>query len=79
MPQINRPGRPPVDNRRVTLSLTDEEIDHIAEKAAEQAVAKMTAAFYREVGRGVVNRFLWIIGILAIAAYVAAQQRGWIK
>jgi len=67
------------DRRRMTISLTDEDIEFIAEKAAEKAVAKMTGMIYQEVGKGVVNRFLWIVGLSAIGVYVYLQQRGFIK
>jgi hypothetical protein len=45
------------------MPLTDEQIDAIAEKAAEKALAKV----YEEVGRRVVKRVLWIIGSVALA------------
>ena len=37
-------------------ALTDEQIDRIAEKAADKAVAKLTDQVYREVGKGVVQK-----------------------
>lgn len=44
------------------MPLTDEQIDAIAEKAAEKALAKV----YEEVGRRVVKRILWIVGAVAL-------------
>lgn len=79
MPRINRPGRPPIEDRRVTVTLTDEEIEMIAEKAAQKAVARMTNDLYREVGRGVVNKFFWIVGLSTIGVYVYLQQKGYIR
>ena len=60
-------------------SITDEEIELIAEKAAEKAVAKMTTMVYREVGRTIVHRFFWIVGLSAVGLYVYLQQRGIIR
>lgn len=72
------PRIPPKDPT-VTISLTDEQIDLIAEKAAEKAVAKMTSMMYREVGKGVVDKFFWIVGLSAVGVYVWLQQKGVIK
>lgn len=77
--QINLPDQPPVPDRRMTISLTDAEIDLIAEKAAERAVAKMTTQFYREIGQTIVQKLLWIVGLCAVALYVWLQQKGIIK
>lgn len=77
--QINIPHQPPVEDRRVTISLTDAEIDLIAEKAAEKAVAKMTTMVYREVGETIVKRLFWIIGLCSLGLYFYMQQKGWIK
>lgn len=44
------------------IPLTEEQIDAIAEKAAEKALAKV----YEEVGRRVVKRILWIVGAVAL-------------
>jgi hypothetical protein len=77
--QINLPHQPPVEDRRMTISLTDAEIDLIAEKAAEKAVAKMTAMVYREVGQTIIQKFFWIVGLCTVGAYVYMQQKGWIK
>jgi hypothetical protein len=77
--QINLPNQPPVRDRRVTISLTDEEIDLIAEKAAEKAVAKMTTMVYREVGQTIIQKFFWIVGLSSVGVYVYLQQKGYIK
>lgn len=59
--------------------LTDSEIDQIAEKAAERAVAKLTAHVYQEVGKGVVKRLFWIVGALAVGLYLWASAKGLVK
>lgn len=63
----------------MTLRLTDEQIDEIAEKAAEKAVAKMTAMVYQEVGKGVINKLLWVVGVIAVAAYGYLSMKGYVK
>jgi len=78
-PAPPRARRPISQDRRMSITLTDEEIDLIAEKAAEKAVAKMTSMVYREVGRTIVQRFFWIVGLSAIGVYIYLQQKGFIK
>lgn len=46
--------------------LTEREIK-IAKLAAELAVKQITEDFYKDVGRTVVNKFLIIIGAMAVA------------
>lgn len=53
--------------RRNVLCLSDEQIDEIAERAAEKAVAMVKNEFYNEVGRSVVSRFIMIVGIMVTA------------
>ena len=59
--------------------LTDDQIEAIAERAAEKAVAKLTDHVYREVGRSVVSRFVWIVGALAVGLFIWAKSQGFIK
>lgn len=56
-------------------SLTEEQIEYIAEKAAEVALAKV----YMQIGKSVVNRVLWAIGVGALALLVWASGYGSIK
>jgi hypothetical protein len=50
----------PTSNQRF---LTEEDIDAIADKAAERALEKV----YAQVGKNVVTKLLWLIGIVAIS------------
>lgn len=68
-----------MEERRHTIPLTDEQVEAIAEKAAEKAVAKLTAQFYQQVGKGVVSKLLTVIGIITVGAYMWAVSHGWIK
>ena len=42
---------------------SEEHLNGIAERAAEKAFEKM----YQAVGKGVLNRFAWILGIAAVS------------
>lgn len=60
----------------MATQLTEEEIDMIAEKAAQKAIAKMTGAVYQEVGRTVISKFFFIIGLLAVGAFAGIKAMG---
>lgn len=59
--------------------LTDAQIEKIAEKAAEKAVAKITDRVYRDVGKNVVQKLFWIVGVISIALFFWLQSKGLIK
>lgn len=61
-----------------TVQLTDEQIEMIAEKAADKAVEKMTALVYQEVGKGVLKKLFWLVGVLAIALYAFLREKGFV-
>jgi hypothetical protein len=60
-------------------ALTDEQIERIAEKAADKAVAKLTDHVYREVGKGVVQKLFYIVGAITVAAFLWFKSGGWVK
>ena len=69
-----------IEERRVdTITLSEEQMEDIAEKAAEKALKKISDMAYREVGKSVVSKLLYIIGVLAVAAYLYLQSHGWVK
>jgi len=61
------------------VQLTEEQIDKIAEKAADKAIAKITQNIYTEVGRGVLKRMFWILGTVIVGAWVWLRSGGWVK
>lgn len=70
---------PTVERRKQAVQLTDEQIEEIAEKAAENAVEKMTNQIYLEVGKGVVKKALYLIGAFIVGAGIWAKAKGWIS
>jgi hypothetical protein len=52
-------------------SLTDAQIDAIAEKAASRALQQV----YAEIGRSLVTKILWIAGVAALSF---AAAKGWL-
>ena len=53
--------------RRRSPALTDEQIEHIAQKAAELAVQKMTTEIYASVGKSILHKIFWGVGVLVTA------------
>lgn len=56
------------ERRAATLPLTEEQLDAIAERAADRALEKV----YAQIGKSVVTKLLWLVGAsaLALAAYL---------
>ena len=67
------------EERRARGILSDEEIEIIAERAAEKAMLKMTNQLYQDIGKGVISKLLYLIGIVTIAAWAWLHANGWIK
>ena len=53
--------------RRTRQPLSDEQIESIAQRAAELAVQKMTTDVYASVGKTVLQKVFWIVGVVATA------------
>lgn len=62
-----------------SAKLTEEEIEEIAEKAATKAIAKLETHLYTTVGRSVLNKLAYLIGMIALAIYFYLQSKGLIK
>jgi hypothetical protein len=59
--------------RRATTLLTEEQLNEIAERAADRALEKV----YAQIGKSVVTKLLWVIGTttLAIAAWLKGSGK----
>jgi hypothetical protein len=52
--------------RRAPVVVPDDQIERIAERAAEKAIEKL----YTELGKNVVRKAMWILGALLVAATI---------
>lgn len=52
--------------RRKFAGLSEEEIEHIADKAADRALEKV----YTEVGKSVLKKLAWIVGVIIVSVMV---------
>lgn len=62
------------EERQKYGGLTEEEIEHIVETVTKRAVNN----FYSEVGKTVVQRLFWLVGIIIVglAAYMGFTGKG---
>lgn len=51
-------------------------LEKIAEKAAEKAIEKLTDHLFREVGKSVVEKLFYLIGVCVVALYLWLQHKG---
>lgn len=59
--------------------LTEEQIENIAERAATKAVAKIEVHLYTTVGKSVLNKLAYIVGVIVVSVYFYLQSKGFIK
>lgn len=76
---MNTETRPPGNSSGEQAYITDEQIEMIAERAAEIAVKKMADQMYRSVGKGVIEKAIWGLGVIAVGLYFFLQGKGLIK
>lgn len=57
--------------------LDDHEMEKLAEKAAEKAVQKMTDHVYRSIGKNVLEKIFYMIGVITLAAIIYLQSKGY--
>lgn len=65
--------------RRAETHLSDDQIEAIAEKAATRAMQKMSDEMFKAVGKNVVQKLFWLIGMASVGVYLWLQSRGYIK
>lgn len=59
--------------------MDDETIELIAERAAKKAVEKMTSQVYQEIGRGLVSKFTYLIGVVVVGLAFWLNSKGFLK
>ena len=54
-------------------------LERLAERAAEKAIERMTAQIYQEIGKGLVRKFVYVLGAGATALFIYLKQSGILK
>jgi hypothetical protein len=67
-----------IEERR-NITLTHEQLNEIAEMAADKAVEKITGRVYQEIGKTFVNKMIWIIGAILTGAAFYLNSKGIFK
>lgn len=55
--------------------LNEEQIEAIAERAAEKAMEKLTGHIYQEVGKNVISKMFWLIGACAVGVGIFLKSK----
>ena len=66
-PETYRPAR---------IALDDDELERVAERAAEKAIVKLTDHIYHEVGKSVISKILYIVGACTVGSYLWLRSKG---
>jgi len=62
-----------------SIVLTEEQIEAIAELAATKAINKMETQLYTTVGKSVLSKLAYLVGIVTVALYFWLQSKGLMK
>ena len=65
--------------QRRTLTLDEETIEMLVEKAATRAIEKMEMRLYAQVGKTFITKFFYVIGLLISALFIYLNANGIIK
>ena len=57
------------------MNLTDDQIDIIAERAAQRALQIV----YAEVGKGIMKKLAWLIGVVVVGAAAWLGGKGYLS
>lgn len=66
----------PETYRPVRVTLDDDELERVAERAAEKAIIKLTDHIYHEVGKSVISKLLYIVGACTVGIYLWLRSKG---
>lgn len=71
---------PPAGRRGAdTVQISEEQMKEIAEMAANLAVQQVIDLGFKAVGKSVVEKLFWLVGVVAVGLYFWAKSNGFIK
>lgn len=68
-------GSPENEKKQETVVLTNAQVEIIADKAVE----KMQQKLFIAVGKSVVTKLFYIIGMIAVGVYMWLKSKGWVE
>ena len=54
----------------------ESELEKLAERAAEKAIEKLTNHVYQEVGKSVISKFAYVVGVCSLGLYLWMKSKG---
>lgn len=60
---------------RRKMPLSEEQIESIAERAAEKAMEKLTGHIYQEVGKSVISKLFYLVGACALGIWLWLKSK----
>ena len=67
------------EERREIAALSEDVMERIAERAAQKAVQQITNQVYLQVGKSVLSKVFYVVGVVTIGLVLWAQSHGWLK
>lgn len=58
------------------LLANEQVLEDVAERAAQKAIAHMTEHIYREVGKSVLSKLLYLVGACIVGLYLWLHSKG---
>lgn len=68
-----------IEDRRKSHNLTDDQLEQIAARAAEIAIERMTSEVYQTVGKTVITKLAYSVGVACVGFTLFAASKGWVK
>lgn len=65
--------------RRKKYRIPESEIEKIANRAAQKAVQRMLDDGYKAVGRNLIEKGIWFLGLIACGLFAWLMSKGFIK
>lgn len=60
-------------DRRKTLSIHEEDLDEFLDRA----ITRASDRFFAEVGRSVLKKLAWAIGVMLVGTFALGKTKGW--
>jgi len=65
--------------RRKEVFLSESQIEQIAEEAARRALSHMIDDGYRAVGKNIIEKGIWVVGVIACGLFAWLASKGFVK
>lgn len=74
-----RPGIDPDRRINPIVCLSDDQLHKIADEAASKAMEMLEDYICKEIGRSVVKKFFWLVGVVSVAVGLWLKHHGYLQ